>query len=288
MQSMATDMRRLNMALEVEEQGGRRVPSSPSVCSMQTDNSNGCASPAVSDCFNPFDCPSVQSRGSPRPPLGGMCAASPLLEDPIAAITGHPAYALRIALDRKGIVMPAPFSRYDCLEVYSMLADGVFCALEVASLALPGGVGPSGKVLSGPAAPAVSPSKWVPGGGAAASVMSVGPSSLQCRTPLPRPTPYRRSATPTCEPGERLPPSPTDPQLSVGPAQDRPPALTAAPHRGINCLPHDYLVSQYPAHYARWRLSAERTTLSAEMVHSQGRVRLENLAGTDGGHLDGL
>ena len=108
MQSMATDMRRLNMALEVEEQGGRRVPSSPSVCSMQTDNSNGCASPAVSDCFNPFDCPSVQSRGSPRPPLGGMCAALPLLEGPIAAITGHPAYALRIALDRKGIACQPP------------------------------------------------------------------------------------------------------------------------------------------------------------------------------------
>ena len=46
-------------------------------------------------------------------------------------------------------------------------------------------------------------------------MMSAGPSSPQCRTPLPRPTPYRRPATPTCEPGERLPPSPTDPQLSV-------------------------------------------------------------------------
>lgn len=73
-QSMATDMRRLNMAFEDEEQGGGcRFASSPSVCSMQTDkdSSNGCASPAISDCFNPFDCPSVQSRDSPRPPLGG-------------------------------------------------------------------------------------------------------------------------------------------------------------------------------------------------------------------------
>ena len=76
LQSMATDMRRLNMTLAGEEQAGSSKfasSGSPSMCSMQTerDSSNGCASPAVSDCFNPFDCPSVHSRDSPRLPLGG-------------------------------------------------------------------------------------------------------------------------------------------------------------------------------------------------------------------------
>ena len=76
LQSMATDMRRLNMTLAGEEQAGSSKlasSGSPSMCSMQTerDSSNGCASPAISDCFNPFDCPSVHSRDSPRLPLGG-------------------------------------------------------------------------------------------------------------------------------------------------------------------------------------------------------------------------
>ena len=63
----------------------------------------------------------------------------------------------------------------------------------------------------GPAAPAVSPSKWVPG------QMNPGSSPPMCRTPLPRPGPhpYRRPSTPGCEAGERLPPSPSDPTLSV-------------------------------------------------------------------------
>ncbi len=63
------------MALEDEAQGSCKVASSPSVCSMQTDrdDSIGCASPAISDCFNPFESSSVHSRESPRPPLGGDC-----------------------------------------------------------------------------------------------------------------------------------------------------------------------------------------------------------------------
>ncbi|CAL5227390.1 g10343 [Coccomyxa viridis] len=141
-ESMATDMRRLNMALEDEAQGSCKVASSPSVCSMQTDrdDSIGCASPAISDCFNPFESSSVHSRESPRPPLGGL---------------------------KRG--------------------------------------------ARGPAAPAVSPSKWVPG------QMNPGSSPPMCRTPLPRPGPhpYRRPSTPGCEAGERLPPSPSDPTLSV-------------------------------------------------------------------------
>ncbi len=76
-QSMATDMRRLNMALEDEAQGSCKVASSPSVCSMQTDrdDSIGCASPAISECFNPFESSSVHSKESPRPPLGGNCCS---------------------------------------------------------------------------------------------------------------------------------------------------------------------------------------------------------------------
>ena len=67
------------MALEEEEQGSCKVASSPSVCSMQTDrdDSVGCASPAISDCFNPFESSSVHSRESPRPPLGGDCLCLP-------------------------------------------------------------------------------------------------------------------------------------------------------------------------------------------------------------------
>ena len=62
------------MTFEDEEhQGSSKIASSPSVCSMQTDNENftSCASPALSDCFNPFDSSSVQTKDSPRPPLGG-------------------------------------------------------------------------------------------------------------------------------------------------------------------------------------------------------------------------
>lgn len=62
----------------------------------------------------------------------------------------------------------------------------------------------------GAAAPAVSPSKWTPG------QMREGSSPPLCRTPLPRgPHPYKRPSGPSCDAGERLPPSPSDPQLSI-------------------------------------------------------------------------
>ncbi|CAK0755364.1 hypothetical protein CVIRNUC_002369 [Coccomyxa viridis] len=149
-ESMATDMRRLNMTLAGEEQAGSSKlasSGSPSMCSMQTerDSSNGCASPAISDCFNPFDCPSVHTRDSPRLPLGG----------------------------------------------------------------------PMRRTSSGAAAPAVSPSKRAVLGG-----MNQGSSPPVCRTPIQRSNPYRRcgngGATPGgCDGAERLPPSPSDPQLSI-------------------------------------------------------------------------
>ena len=69
LQTMATDLSRLNMALGEEPclaSSGLRGVSSPSISSMQTDldssgGCGGCASPTLSDCFNPFDSPSVQS-----------------------------------------------------------------------------------------------------------------------------------------------------------------------------------------------------------------------------------
>lgn len=70
-------------------------------------------------------------------------------------------------------------------------------------------------ISSGAAAPAPSPSKRTVLGG-----MNQGTSPPICRTPLPRSNPYRRcsngGATPGgCNGAERLPPSPSDPKLSI-------------------------------------------------------------------------
>lgn len=71
------------------------------------------------------------------------------------------------------------------------------------------------RTSSGAAAPAVSPSKRAVLGG-----MNQGSSPPVCRTPIQRSNPYRRcgngGATPGgCDGAERLPPSPSDPQLSI-------------------------------------------------------------------------
>ena len=63
--------------------------------------------------------------------------------------------------------------------------------------------------------PAVSPSKRAVLGG-----MNQGFSPPVCRTPIQRSSPYRRCGTGSampggCEGAERLPPSPSDPQLSI-------------------------------------------------------------------------
>jgi hypothetical protein len=82
-QTMATDLSRLNMAFGEEPSlasgGSARGASSPSLSSMQTDRDSsggagagaGGGSPTLSDCFNPFDSPSVHSREPLRPPFAG-------------------------------------------------------------------------------------------------------------------------------------------------------------------------------------------------------------------------
>ena len=83
------------MAFEDEAQGSCKVASSPSVCSMQTDkdDSIGCASPAISDCFNPFESSSVHSRESPRPALGG--------DSPFLLLSYAPTHQMLYSLHKK-------------------------------------------------------------------------------------------------------------------------------------------------------------------------------------------
>ncbi len=184
-QAMATDLSRLNMAFG-EEPGTKA--SSPSMSSMQTDRdsySGGCSSPTLSECFNPFDSPRVHSREQPH--LNGAGAVHAPLK-PSLALNIH-AQACQAA----------------AILLWSAILQTLLCN---------GRAGSHGRVSHSPSKSGVHPltSPVKPHLAASGSCQGSLASPMQ-GTPGRRGHLSRRGAA--LDAGERLPPSPSDPQLGM-------------------------------------------------------------------------